>query len=152
MRYLTLLAALPLLASAPCRAQTSVKLPAGYAPGSAIGFGPADGTFVPVTPVTPLPTAGKQEVLPLATANAAATAVTAYGGDYLLSQTCASYGNGSLALQVLGPDGATYQTVLTRSTADSTGPSGIVLGSSAVVRVTLPAGSTGCAATLSRVP
>lgn len=90
-----------------------------------------------------------QEAFQLASNNTASTASTTYGGDYIFSQTCSGYG--TVSLQVLGPNGSTYQTILTKSAADTAGGTGLALGSYASVQVTL-SGTTGCSALLSRVP
>lgn len=129
-------------------AAQDVQLPAGYAPGVSIGFGVANTGWTAVDPVHPLPTAAKQEMVMLASTNVAAVAQPVYGGDYLFTQTCTGYG--SVALQVLGPDGSSFLTLLTRTGADPA-PVGIAIGSNAILRLDL-AGTSGCAANLSRVP
>jgi hypothetical protein len=90
-----------------------------------------------------------QQSFALVTANVAAPAITAYGGNYILSQTCGTYG--TVTLQVRGPDGATYQTVVSKTAADTTGGSIISLASFANVRATLT-GTAGCYVQLARVP
>jgi len=92
---------------------------------------------------------GVQEVIQLVTANVASAAQTVYGGNYIFSQTCTTYGTD--ALQVRGPDGATYQTVISLAASDTTGGTAVSLGSSALVKAVVT-GTTGCNATLSRVP
>jgi hypothetical protein len=99
-----------------------------------------------------LSAADKQENVTLAAANVASAAATIFGGSYVFSQSCASYNGGALALRYRGPDGTTMVTLLTRTASDSTGGAQLALGSNSVLDVTLPAGSTGCNATLSRVP
>lgn len=147
-RPLGVLAALLLLAPAPAGAQTTEP---AYRPGGA------------VTDTNPQPvklrcwtgaawascSPSVQESFQLASANAASAAVTAYGGDYILSQACTGYG--TVALQVRGPDGATWLPLVTKTAADTNGGTGIALGSYAVVRVSLM-GTAGCNAILSRVP
>lgn len=135
-------------ASAPAQ---DVSLPAPYVPGTAIGFGSRGTPWTAVDPAHPLPVAPmpRQETVPLVTANAAAAPAGVIGGDYVFAQTCTGYG--SLSLQALGPDGATYQTLLTRTAADTAGGTGIALGSGAIVRVAT-FGTAGCNAVLSRVP
>jgi hypothetical protein len=107
---------------------------------------------VQVSPANPLPVTvaggfSKQESFQLATNNVAANSVTAFGGSYIFSQVCTTYG--SISLQVRGPDG-NFQTMVTK-TATETGGSSVLVGSGAVMRVTL-SGTTGCNASLSRVP
>jgi hypothetical protein len=127
-----------------------VTLPAGSAPSAAIGFGTLGGSFTSVDPAHPLPvTRSPQESVALASANVAASPATLYGGDYIAAQTCSGYG--TIAWQVRGPDGATYQTILSRTMPDTAGGAEIKLGSNAVVRVVLT-GTTGCNALLTRVP
>lgn len=99
-----------------------------------------------------LPVGGRQESVSLAAANTAASPATVYGGSYVFSQACTGYNSGSLVLQYLGPDGASWITMSSKTASDSSGGTLISLGSSAVVRVTLPSGSTACNATLARVP
>lgn len=129
-------------------AAQDVQLPAGYAPGVSIGFGVANTGWTAVDPVHPLPTAAKQEMVMLASTNVAAAAQAVYGGDYLFTQTCTGYG--SIALQVLGPDGSSFLTLMTRTSADPA-PVGVAIGSNAILRVDLTS-TSGCAANLSRVP
>lgn len=91
----------------------------------------------------------QQESYQLVAANVPSAAVTVYGGNYILSQTCTAYG--TLTLQVRGPDGTTYQTVTSKTSSDTTGGTAIALGSFATVRATVT-GTTGCNAILARVP
>lgn len=93
--------------------------------------------------------AGAQETLSLVTTNTPAAQQTVLGGTYIFNQQASVYG--TVTLQVLGPDGATWQTVLSKTASDTTGGSSVALGSNAVVRSTV-AGTTGAVATLSRVP
>jgi hypothetical protein len=90
-----------------------------------------------------------QETFQLASGNTATAAVTAFGGDYIFAQTCSGYG--TLTLQVLGPNGTTYQPILTKTATDTTGGTGLALGSNATIQVSL-SGTAGCSALLSRVP
>lgn len=135
----------------PAMAQ-NVVLPSGSAPGTSIGFGEVNGPFTAVTGNTPLPISGKQENFALATANTASSAAIVYGGAYILTQGCTTYNSGSLTFRYRGPDGVTLVTLVTKSATDSGGGTLISLGSNTVVDVMLPNGSTGCNATLSRVP
>ena len=148
IRSLVLLAACVATFASSARAQ-NVQLPSGSAPAYAIGFGSPGGPFVAVDEAHPLPVAGLQENFALVTANTASAPVTIYGGDYVFAQSCSGYG--TVALQVRGPDGASFQTIVTKTAADSDGGAGVALGSNAVVRVTVT-GATACNATLSRVP
>ena len=129
-------------------AQT-VTLPSGNAPGYAIGYGTSGGPYVAVDSANPLPVGGKQEGFALVAANTPSVAQTVYGGDYILAQACGAYG--TVALQVRGPDGATFQTIVSKTAADAPGGTGVALGSAAVVQATV-SGTTGCNVTLSRVP
>lgn len=90
-----------------------------------------------------------QESFQLVAANTPASPVSVFGGDYILSQTCGGYG--TLTLQARGPDGSTWQTLLTKTASDTTSGTGLALGSYAVVRITVT-GTTSCNAILSRVP
>jgi hypothetical protein len=114
-----------------------------------MGYGTLGEAYVPVDPSHPLPVGGKQESFALATANASAAAVPVYGGDYVFAQSCSAYG--SVSLRVRGVDGATMIPILTKTSVDTTGGTGVALGTNAVIDVTL-SGTTGCEVTLSRVP
>lgn len=141
--------ALALATCAGTAAAQTVTLPSGAAPGQAIGFGALSGPFTPVDPNHPLPVAGRAEGFALAAANSAAAAVSVSGGDYILAQQCAAYG--TVTLRGRGPDGASMVPLLTLSAADTGGGSGVTLGAGAVVDLVL-SGTTGCNATLTRVP
>ena len=93
--------------------------------------------------------AGVQEGLPLATANVAAPAQTVYGGTYIFAQMATAYG--TVALQVMGPDGVTYETVISKSATDTTGGTAIQLQGGATVKAVLT-GTTAANVTLTRVP
>lgn len=90
-----------------------------------------------------------QEALPLAIANVSSGPLPVFGGVYILNQVCTTYG--TVTFQALGPDGASYQTVASYTSASATGGVELKLGSRQVVQVTL-AGTTGCNIKLSRVP
>lgn len=90
-----------------------------------------------------------REAFKLATANAASAAVTVYGGDYILTQTCTGYG--TVTFQVLGPDAATWLPLASYTSTDTGSGHGFALGAYARVRVTIT-GTTGCNALLARVP
>lgn len=150
MRSIWVLAGVALWSS-PVAAQTvnTVELPGSYAPGQALGFGPIGAPWVPVTANTPLPTAGKQEAYMLISANVPMPPAILYGGQYVVTQQCATYG--SVAVRYRGPDGATMQALLTKTAADSQGGSLVLLGSYAVVDATV-SGATDCNVQIARVP
>jgi len=95
----------------------------------------------------------KQETLTLISNNVAAAAQSAYGGDYVFSVQ-GTFGGASVQLQALGPDGATYMNIGAAKTApDTTGGTGVGIGSNATVRATITGGTpSGLYATLSRLP
>lgn len=90
-----------------------------------------------------------REAVLLVSANTATAGATVYGGSYAFTQTCAGYG--TLMLQVLGPDGATWLTLASYSGSDTGAAHGFSLGSFATVRVVI-AGTAGCNAVLARIP
>jgi len=143
--------ALACLPAAPAVGQEYPKIvaPSSIVPPSGVAYKAADGSTNVVSPVTPLPVAGRQEVVALATANAAAPAVAVYGGSYVLNQGCTAYG--SVTLRYRAADGATMLTLLSKTAADSTGGTLISLGTNTIVDVAL-SGTTGCNATLARIP
>lgn len=144
-----------LMLSSPALAATSAKsvqAPAGYSPMSNPCVEQADGTCKAVGVASPMPTAAKQESFDLASANAAGAAVSLFGGSYALSQICTNYNSGLLTLRYRAADGVSFVGLVSRGAADSGGGTLVSLGTNSVVDVTLPAGSTGCYATLSRVP
>ncbi|QXT36841.1 hypothetical protein KV697_05945 [Sphingomonas sanguinis] len=89
------------------------------------------------------------EAFQLVNANVSAGQVKVAGGDYVFAQTGATYG--TVTLQVLGPDGNTWLTLVTKSASDAGSGTGVTLAANAVLRVTV-AGTIGCYASLSRVP
>ncbi|HEX8420905.1 MAG TPA: hypothetical protein VF638_12940 [Sphingomonas sp.] len=135
MKFFAAAASLAFLAAAPIAAQLV----------------PTAGRYVDANGKVQLETVanGRREAFQLVAANTPSAAVVVFGGDYIISQTCASYG--TLNLQVLGPDGATYQTLIAKTSSDTAGGTGLVLGSYSNVRVTVT-GTTGCNAILARVP
>lgn len=141
------LACIPVSASA----QTYPKIiaPSTIVPPSGVAWQDADGSTKLAGPGAPLPTGGVREAFQLVSANTPITSATVYGGDYILAQTCSSYG--TVTLQVRGPDASTWLTLVTKTAADTGSGTGIALGSYAVVRVTV-SGTAGCFASLSRVP
>lgn len=142
------LAAISLMLPAVAHGQ-SVALPSNQAPGSAIGYGAVGSSFTAVDLTHPLPVGGKQEAAALVVANAPSAPVTLFGGDYVFAQACTAYG--SISLQVRGPDGGTFQTLLNKTASDTSGGTAVSFGSNAVVQAAV-SGTTGCNATLSRIP
>ena len=141
------LASMPSVALA--QTGTSVQFPAGWAPGTAVCVKQGDGSCSPVSATTPLPTGGVRESFKLIAANVPSAAATVFGGDYILSQVCGGYG--TLNVQALGPDGSTWQTIITKTASDTAGGTGFALGSYAQIRVTVT-GTTACNAIVARVP
>jgi len=92
---------------------------------------------------------GRRESFQLIAANTPSAAVTVFGGDYIISQTCTAYG--TVTLQVLGPDGATWLTLGTFTGTDTGNGTGGTIGSYAQIRMTV-SGTSGCNAVLARVP
>lgn len=135
-------------AMSPAAAQV-VTLPSGNATGQSMGYGAVGDPFIPVDVNHPLPVGGKQEAFALVTANTSSAAVTAYGGDYIFAQNCAAYG--TISLRVRGPDGGTMTAIVSKTAIDPAGGTGVALGANAVVDA-VTTGTTGCDATLTRVP
>ena len=102
----------------------------------------------PIDGTNPLPVAGKQESAVLVSANTPSAAVTLYGGSYVLSQLCATYG--SVALRYRAADGGTMTTLVTKIAPDAVATV-VQFGSGAMVDATV-SGATGCNVTLSRIP
>ena len=100
---------------------------------------------------TPCPAFGAavRESFKLVDANTPSPPMTVFGGDYILSQTCASYG--TLTLEIRGPDGVAWLTMFSKTASDTGSGTGLSLGSFAQVRVTVN-GTTGCNGILARVP
>jgi hypothetical protein len=89
------------------------------------------------------------ESFPLSESNVAlSTGYYAYGGTYILSQVCTAYG--TLALQARAVDG-NFQTLSSKTSADTTGGTSVTIAANTNVRVNL-SGTTGCNASLTRVP
>ncbi|WP_153006114.1 hypothetical protein [Sphingomonas sanguinis] len=141
------------LACLPNAATSQAKLPpvkdwaGNTVPGSASSILDKDGT--PIDILNPLPVAGRQEAVTLATANVAAPAAKVYGGTYVFNQGCGAYG--SVALRYRAADGATMITLVTKTSADSAGGTLLSLGTNTIVDVAL-SGTTGCNVTLARIP
>lgn len=101
---------------------------------------------------TPIPVGGKQESTALVVGNVARPAATLYGGSYILTQACSAYVGEGLTVSYRGPDGATFVPLVSKTAADAGGGTELTLGSGAVVRATIAAGTTGCEAQIARVP
>lgn len=100
---------------------------------------------------------GVRETINLAnnlTGTGAQPATTVFGGDYIYSVSATAFNSASVQLQATGPDGTTYQNIGTaKSASDTTGGSGVGLGSNAKVRVNITGGTpAGLYASLSRLP
>jgi hypothetical protein len=136
--------------STSAAAQTYPKIvaPSTIVPPSGVAFTDVDGSTKVASSATPLPVAGRQESVALATANTASAPVTLYGGTYILTQACTAYG--SVALRYRAPDG-TMLTLATKIAGDSGGGSTFQFGTAQIVDVLLT-GTTGCNVTLSRIP
>ncbi len=146
--------ALAICLAAPAAAQTYPlsASPEGWArPTVPCVYDPIAKTCAPITPSAPLPvlTTNRTETIQLATANTAAAPVTLIGGSYVFTQGCATYG--TVTLRYRGPDGATMTAMLSKTAADSGGGTIASFGTGAIVDVTL-SGTTGCNATLARIP
>lgn len=126
-----------------------IAAPGTIVPPSGAAFSAPDGSTNIVSNATPLPVGSKAETVRLAIANVAGQAATLYGGSYVLSQACASYG--TVTLRYLAPDGVTMTALVAKTAADANGGSPVSLGSSAIVDVVL-SGTTGCNVSLSRIP
>lgn len=115
-----------------------------------IGWGKPGDLAQPVDHDSPLPVGGKQESFSLAAANVASAAVTVFGGDYIFAQLATGYG--TIKLQLLGPDGATWLDLVSKTASDANGAgTGVALPSNTQVRAVLT-GTTAAFATLKRVP
>lgn len=128
---------------------SSAQAPAGFAPMQSPCVVQSDGKCTSVSVVAPLPIAARAETFRLAVANVSSPAATLVGGNYVLTQTCSAYG--TLTLRYLGPDGTTMTALVLKTASDSSGGTLASLGANAIVDVAL-AGTTGCNATLSRIP
>ncbi|MDQ1229313.1 hypothetical protein [Sphingomonas sp. SORGH_AS_0879] len=126
-----------------------IAAPGASTPQTAIAFGGIGEKAMPVTPATPLPVGGVREAFQLVSANTPSIPVKLYGGDYILSQLCGTYG--TFKLEVLGADGLTWLPLVTKTASDSGSGTGVALGSFAMVRGSVN-GTSGCYASLSRVP
>ncbi|WP_433910358.1 hypothetical protein [Sphingomonas yabuuchiae] len=123
--------------------------PEGWArPTSPCVYDPLTRFCTPVSTATPLPVAGRQESVALATANTPIAPTTLYGGNYIFTQACTAYG--SVALRYRAPDGSMI-TLATKVVGDTGGGTAFQFGTSQVVDVLLT-GTTGCNVTLSRIP
>ena len=135
-------------AGAGAQSLPPIVAPSNIVPPAGVAFTGADGKTYIATPAMPLPVAGKQESAALVSANMPAAAVTLYGGSYVLSQLCATYG--SVTLRYRAADGVTMTPLVTKIAADAVATV-LQFGSGAVVDATVT-GTTGCNVTLSRIP
>ncbi len=140
--------------TAPAAAQTYPlsASPEGWArPTAPCVYDPIAKTCAPITASAPLPvlTINRTETFQLATANTASAPVTLFGGSYVFTQNCTAYG--TVTLRYRGPDGATMTAMLSKTAADSSGGTIASFGTGAIVDVSL-SGTTGCSATLARIP
>lgn len=132
---------------APIGAQVVVTLPPTQsATGSPTSF---PGTFLINADGSIGAVGGVRESFKLASGNVPSAPVAVFGGSYILSQQCSSYG--TLEFQVLAPDGTTWQVILSKQATDGGGGTALTLGSYARARVVLT-GTSACSATLARVP
>jgi hypothetical protein len=141
-----------LFLNAPLPAQSvggSVHFPGGFAPGVSPCIQQAGGACQPVGAQTPLPVAGVTETFNLVAANVPGAQATVFGGQYVVSQACATYG--ALTIRYRGPDGSTMVTLFSRSAPDSGGGTLISLAAGTVIDATT-SGTTACNASLARVP
>lgn len=90
-----------------------------------------------------------REVFQLVDANTPSAPIAAYGGSYVFMQNCTTYG--TVSLQYLGPDGVTYYTLLSKTSADSAGGTHVGIGAGQRMQAVL-SGTTGCNVTLKRNP
>ncbi len=151
-RWLCAIALACLPATATAQSYPLSASPDGWArPTSPCVYDPATKLCAPTTASAPLPvlTINRTETFQLATANTASAPVTLIGGNYAFTQSCTAYG--SIALRYRGPDGATMTTMLSKTAADSGGGTIAAFGTGAIVDVSL-SGTTGCNATLARIP
>lgn len=139
-----------LIAPAMAHAQSKpVAAPGSFVPQGAIAYGASGAVATPVTPTSPLPVMTRGESFQLITANASAPAAGLVGGAYVFTQLCTGYG--TVTLRYRGPDGATMIALLSKTAADSGGGTILSFGSNAIVDVTV-SGTTGCNATLAKMP
>ncbi|GAN12475.1 MULTISPECIES: hypothetical protein [Sphingomonas] len=90
----------------------------------------------------------RQEQFALASNNVASAPVTLFGGNYVLAQACASYGQ--IALRYRDPAGNMIQ-LLTKGGADAGGGTSLQFAAGTLVDVVLT-NTTGANVILSRVP
>lgn len=140
------MAAMPMVASAQSK---PVAAPGSFVPQGAIAYGASGAVATPVTPTSPLPVMTRGESFQLITANASAPAAGLVGGAYVFTQLCTSYG--TVTLRYRGPDGATMIALVSKTAADSGGGTILSFGSNAIVDATV-SGTTGCNATLAKMP
>lgn len=141
--------ALLLAPALACAQSKPIAAPGSFVPQGAVAYGASGAAATPVTPTTPLPVMTRGESFQLVTANTPAAAVALVGGAYVFSQLCTGYG--SIALRYRGPDGATMTTLVSKTAADSAGGTVFSFGTNAIVDAVV-SGTTGCNATLARMP
>ncbi|WP_343526906.1 hypothetical protein [Sphingomonas sp.] len=145
-----------LLAPALAAAQSKpVASPGAFVPQNALSYGTPGSPATAVTPATPLPVGGtvsvepRREAFQLASGNTASSPATLFGGAYVLTQGCTTYG--TVTLRYRGPDGVTMIGMVSKTAADSGGGTVVSFGGGAIVDVSL-SGTAGCNVALSRVP
>lgn len=141
-----------LFSGSPALAQSagsSVQFPGGFAPGVSLCVQQAGGACQPAGAQTPLPVTGVTEAFNLVAANVPGAQATVFGGQYVVSQACATYG--TLNVRYRGPDGLTMLPLLSRSAADSGGGTLVSLAAGTVIDAAVN-GTTACNASLVRVP
>lgn len=140
-----------MIAATPAAGQVAkdVRAPGGFAPMQAPCVRLANGVCEPVTATAPMPVTTRAETFNLAINNTVSPAAALWGGNYVLSQSCTTYG--SVILRYRGPDGVTMVTMVTKTTADSGGGTLLAFGTNAIVDVSL-SGTAGCNVTLARIP
>lgn len=89
-----------------------------------------------------------RERVQLITANATTGPVQVYGGTYVVTQSCTTYG--TVTVRYRDPAGAML-VLFTKTTADTGGGTQVTLGSDAVMDATVT-GTAGCNVSAARVP
>ncbi|WP_343527279.1 hypothetical protein [Sphingomonas sp.] len=132
-----------------------IGAPGAFVPQNALSYGTPGNPATAVTPATPLPVGGtvsvepRREAFQLASSNTPASPATLFGGAYVLTQGCMTYG--TVTLRYRGPDGVTMIGMVSKTAADSGGGTVVSFGGGAIVDVSL-SGTAGCNVALSRVP
>lgn len=149
IRGLILIAAAFTATPAIAQVAKDVRAPGGFAPMQAPCVRLGNGVCDPVTANAPMPVTTRTETFNLVTNNTASPAVALWGGNYVLAQSCTTYG--SVALRYRGPDGTTMIALVTKTAADTGGGTFVAFGTNAIVDVGL-SGTAGCNVTLARIP